>query len=66
MSPQAKQILSDARERYGKAWDLMSEDQQRNYLRSRVLMLLFGQCKTIKPEDILEFGQRVLFELENK
>jgi hypothetical protein len=43
----------------------MSEDQQRNYLRSRVLMLILGQCSVVKAEDILAFGQAVLAELEN-
>lgn len=37
-------ILKQARERYGKGWDHMSEDQRENFIAARVLYLLLGQA----------------------
>lgn len=63
MSPQAKQILKDARERYGKAWDLMSDDQRQNYLHSRVLMVVLAQHMP-QYEAAQSFATQIIGELE--
>ena len=38
-------IMKEARKRYGDGWDLLSEDQQKNYIHHRVLMILLGQAR---------------------
>ncbi|MFK4706174.1 hypothetical protein ABIC83_003013 [Roseateles asaccharophilus] len=39
----AKTILEDAKARYGAGWDLMSADQQQNYLDAQTLRLILNQ-----------------------
>lgn len=39
-----EQILRDAREKYGRGWDHMSEDQRKCFIDSRVLALILGQA----------------------
>lgn len=42
---QVKTILAEAKQRYGPAWALMSEDQRENYINSRLLFLIIGQTQ---------------------
>ena len=46
---QAKIILKDAKARYGAGWELMSADQRKNYLDSRILNLIMTQ-------ELIEYG----------
>lgn len=39
----ARQIMRDARHRYGRGWEMLSEQQQQNYLEAEVLRLLLTQ-----------------------
>lgn len=38
------QILKDAREKYGRGWDHLSQDQRQCFIDSRILALVMGQA----------------------
>lgn len=65
MRHHAKRILKDARERYGKGWELMSDDQRQNFVESRVLRLLLTQGMG-QFEAAQSLAESVLAELQTR